>query len=329
MGFKEYVLRKTIYAIITIIAIIILNYFIFLVLPGNPVHLLVQMTAGYKVNPEQLEYLKKLYGIDQPPLQRFINYFLHAIRFDFGYDLLFEQKPVINVILERLPNTILLLGTATIITIILGISLGVKAASRPGTKFDSAVVFSGLIGYSFASWWIGMVLLYFLGYMLRLFPLRGTVSPDIPPGDVVAYIKDLLWHMALPVTSLVIVSFGGYALVVRNILVDILTEDFIITARAKGLPERIVLFRHALKAAAPPIITMVALSFAFIFTGAILTESVFAWEGMGTLIWQSIQYRNYPVLSGVFTIVAYLVVLAFYIADFLYGVLDPRIRVGR
>jgi peptide/nickel transport system permease protein len=245
--------------------------------------------------------------------------------FNFGVSFAEGNRPVVESIAARLPNTLLLMGTAAIITIIIGIATGIAAASKRGGPFDMGMVTTALILYSVPTFWLGMMFILLLGFYIPLFPMGGTVSVPAP-ADPLAYALDVGWHLILPAITLALVSYGGYMLVMRNTLIDVLTEDYIVTARAKGVDERTVLYKHALRNAILPLVTMIALTFGFLITGATLTETVFNWYGLGRLIFESVIAQNYPVLQAIFYIMALTVIIANFIADMLYGFLDPRVR---
>jgi peptide/nickel transport system permease protein len=245
--------------------------------------------------------------------------------FNFGISFSEGNRPVVESIAARLPNTLLLMGTAAIITIIIGIATGIAAASKRGGAFDMGMVTTALILYSVPTFWLGMMFILLFGFYIPLFPMGGTVSVPAPT-DPLAYALDVAWHLVLPAITLALVSYGGYMLVMRNTLIDVLTEDYIVTARAKGVDERTVLYKHALRNAILPLVTMIALTFGFLITGATLTETVFNWYGIGRLIFESVIAQNYPVLQAIFYIMALTVIIANFIADILYGFLDPRVR---
>jgi peptide/nickel transport system permease protein len=233
----------------------------------------------------------------------------------------------------RLPATVLLLGTALVATILVGTPLGILAASRRGSKVDVATIGSGLFTWGVPVFYIQLLaMLFFCYYWLvffgyPIFPVRGLYS--IPaPDNPFAFMSDVAWHIALPVLTLVIGGFGSWALYTRNLLLDALTQDYIVTARAKGLSERTVLYRHAFRSTLPPIVTVIALSIPGIITGAMITEFIFTLPGIGQWYFQSLYSADYPVLQSVLFMYAILTILCNLIADLLYGVLDPRIRVG-
>jgi peptide/nickel transport system permease protein len=227
--------------------------------------------------------------------------------------------------MERLPRTILLFTTATIISAIIGIILGLVAARKRGSFIDKFVTFAALISASFPMWWIGMIMIEIFAYGLNLFPSGGMTSIP-PPKEPLAYVADVLYHMTLPLLTIVLVSFGGWAYVTRSILVGATKEDYVLAAKARGLAEKSILFRHILRPSLPPILTMIALSLAASLSGAIITEIVFNWPGMGLLYWQAIETLDIPVILGLTYIFTLVFVVAMLILDILYIILDPRIR---
>jgi peptide/nickel transport system permease protein len=292
-------------------------------MPSNPVALIAD---SVRLRPEQYRRLAEIYGFDRPIWDQYLRYMVESFQGFYGYSY-YTQRPVGLDIMERLPNTLLLIGTSTILAILIGMAVGIVAAARRGSAVDVSAITFGFLGYSVPTFWLGMIFLWIFGYYLRIFPLRGTMSVPAPTDPLLA-VFDTMWHLALPCLTLVIIQFGGDALVMRAAMMDTLTEDYIMMARAKGLDERTVLYRHALKNAMLPMVTVIALSFGFILTGAILTETVYSWHGLGTYIWASIQGNDYPALQGIFFIVSVMVVLCNFIADIIYGILDPRVRFG-
>ncbi len=257
---------------------------------------------------------------------------------EFGVSY-YTGEPVAGEIGERLGNTLLLMGLTTVFAIIIGVVLGVLAAYKRGGKTDSVTVFGALTTYSLPSFWMGMLFLLIFSYHLGWFPLRGAtpgewgdplVWPNPPqwPQDWALIVTARLRHLFLPVLTLVLFSYGGYLLLTRAVMLESLTEDYIITARAKGLKERTVLFKHALKNASLPLITNIALSFGFLISGAIITEQVFTYKGMGWWIWNAVVFKDFPSLNAIFFLMAVCVILANFISDVLYGIVDPRIKYG-
>jgi len=270
-------------------------------------------------------------GLDKPWYEQLWVMMRDILSFDFGRALHLKAENGDNlvsvIISERIPRTVLLLGTAVLITTILGLVLGLYSANRPQSILDKTVIVAGLTSNAFAAWWIGLLLQFIFAYNLKLLPALGIMD-NYNTTDLFEKVIDVSRHLILPLTSLVVVSFGGWALVVRNLLISTLAEDYITAARAKGVPERRLLFGHALKSAAPPIITIIALSVAGVFGGAIITETVFQWNGLGVLIFEAISQLDMPIILAFFYISTILIVLANYVADLLYGVFDPRIKTG-
>jgi peptide/nickel transport system permease protein len=270
-------------------------------------------------------------GLDKPWYEQIWVMMRDILSFDFGRALHLKAENGDNlvsvIIAERIPRTVMLLGTAVLITTILGLVLGLYSANRPQSILDKTVIVAGLTSNAFAAWWIGLLLQFIFAYNLKLLPALGIVDNYATTNPFDRFI-DVLRHLILPLTSLVVVSFGGWALVVRNLLISTLAEDYITAARAKGVPERRLLFGHALKSAAPPIITIIALSVAGVFGGAIITETVFQWNGLGVLIFEAISQLDMPIILAFFYISTILIVLANYVADLLYGIFDPRVKAG-
>jgi len=336
MGLRAYIIKRIIFTFITILVIITLNFIIFDVMPGSPLATFIQ--PGRIRDPQQLEALKRLFGLDKPPHIRYFIYVKNMLTFNFGISFQ-NQKPIVAELGERLLNTFLLVGLSTILSIVVGIIIGVYTAYKRGSAFDSGAVLFSLTFYSLPSFWIGLVLLMIFSVYLGWFPLAGATprewgdpaiwpTPPQWPKDAFEIIRGRLYHLALPVTTLFLFQVGGYILLTRAVMLDTLTEDYILTARAKGLPERTVLFKHALKNASLPLITNIALAFGFMLSGAIISEQVFTYKGMGWWIWNSIATQDYPVLQAVFYIIALCVVIANFIADLIYGLIDPRIKYG-
>lgn len=324
MGLREFIVRRTINSFILILGAIIFNFFVFRMMPGDPVSILI--SPYLDANQQELaDALRVMWGLDQPLHIQFVNYIVNMFTFNFGISFAESNRPVVESIAARLPNTLLLMGTAAIITIIIGIATGIAAASKRGGPFDMGMVTTALILYSVPTFWLGMMFILLFGFYVPFFPMGGTVSVPAP-ADPLAYALDVGWHLILPAITLALVSYGGYMLVMRNTLIDVLTEDYIVTARAKGVDERTVLYKHALRNAILPLVTMIALTFGFLITGATLTETVFNWYGLGRLIFESVIAQNYPVLQAIFYIMALTVIIANFIADMLYGFLDPRVR---
>lgn len=330
MGMREYLVKRIIIAIFVLWIIASLNFVIFQVIsPIRP-----EMTIlDPHFTPEVRAALRNLYGLNEPLYVRYLLYLRNMFTWKFGrsFD---TMRPVAEEMAWRLPNTVMLLGSALVGTILIGIPVGILAASRRGSKVDAAAIGAGLFTWGVPTFFIQLLFLLFFAYYLRNFfgftvlPSRGMYSIP-PPENTLSYIADVAWHLFLPVLTLVVAGFGSWALYTRNIMLDALTQDYIITARAKGLTERTVLYRHAFRSILPPIATMIAMAVPGIVTGAMITEYLFTLPGIGQWYLTALTQSNYPVVQAVLFIYAVLMIFANLISDFLYGVLDPRIRVGQ
>ena len=331
-----------VYTFFLIIAVLSVNFIIFYLMPGNPVEFFVGK-PGVTIPPELVKKLYHLWGFDMPLHERYFNYLKNMLTFQFGYSTRPSNPPVIKLIAERLPNTLILMGVSTALSIIIGVIIGAIAAHRRGGIFDSSMVITALVFYSLPVFWLGMVLIGFFAMDLHWFPPGHT----IPQAWAIAWprpaatfyilgwklsipslteIAGRLHHLFLPALTLTLFQYGNYVLLARATMIEELTEDYIVTARAKGVKERSIVFKHALKNASLPIITSAAIAFGYMIGGAIITETVFNWPGIGLLTWKSIVTYDYPVLHVLFYIIALCVILANFLADILYGVIDPRIR---
>lgn len=321
---KGYVAKKIAYALLTLYIIATLNFVIFQVItPIDPTTMMVDP----RWTVELKEALKKLWGLDQPLSVRYVKYIINMFTFNFGYSFM-SKRPVIVEIIERLGNTLILLGSGLVATVILGIPLGVLAASKRGSKLDVLAIGFGLFTWGVPAFFIQLLFLLLFCNYLGWLPFGGMYPPGKPPEDTLTFIITTTRHLVLPVTTLVLAEFGSWALYARNMMLDILPQDFMLTARAKGLKEKSILFRHGLRAALPPILTLVALSIPPLFTGAIITEYVFTWPGIGYWFLTSMLKCDYPAVQALLFIYAVLMVGANFISDMLYGFLDPRIRIG-
>ncbi|MEM4392041.1 MAG: ABC transporter permease [Candidatus Nitrosotenuis sp.] len=245
---------------------------------------------------------------------------------DFGHATFLSSDSgstaVGDIILEKLPRTILLFTTATVIISIVGIFVGAIAGSKTGSKADKITSTFAIISSSFPVWWIGLIMIFTFSFSYNLFPARAT--PLLPPTDP-GYIPALLYHMTLPLITLVLIGFGTWAYMVRNFIVGIMQEDFVFVKKAIGINQKKIIFGSALKNAAPPIVTILALSLSGSLGGAIITEAVFDWPGMGRLYFEAISVMDLPVIIGATYVLTAFFLASIFVADLLYGYLDPRI----
>lgn len=319
---KGIIAKKLFYALITILIVLVFNYILFRVLPGDP---LAMMMRNPRATPEQIEAVRKLYGLDQAWYVQFFTYFKHLLQGNLGNSFIYKV-PVSEVVASRILPTILMVGLAEVIAILVGILIGVVAAWKRGTKIDVGTLGFSLVTYSVPTFWLGMIMVVLFCVQLRLFPTSGMLTPGKTFISEGAKIGDLLRHLVLPVVTMSLVLIGEYALTMRNTLIDVLSEDYIITARAKGFRERYILFKHALPNAMLPMITIIAINIGFVVAGAIQIETIFSWPGLGRLMYEALAARDYPLLQGVFLLVTISVVLANVLADISYSYIDPRVK---
>lgn len=316
-----YIAKRLTQALPVILAIIVLNFFIVHLARGDPVNILV---GEYGATPEFREQIRHDYGLDKPLHVQLGIYLQRVYRGDLGYSLYFNQ-PVIRLILARLPATTLLMVSQLLIAVVIGVSLGVAAARRPYSVLDTLSTIVALIGYSMPVFWSGLLLILLFSTTLGLLPSGGITSLREPATGLGAA-WDLGRHLILPAMTLGLVNIALYVRLTRASMLAVLSEDYVRTAFAKGLAARIVLRRHALRNALLPVVTITGIDLGRMVGGAVLTETVFAWPGVGTLVFTALQTRDYPVVVGTFMLVAVGVIMANLLVDVAYGVLDPRIH---
>jgi len=324
---KLYLLSRLGRYVVAFLLIITLNFFLVRFMPGDPlIHLLGEESYHYLYvhEPEALEKLKAEYGLDKPLPAQYYAYLANCLRGEFGWSYRYGQ-PVFKVIGFRLKWTFALLLPAIIISACLGAYLGALCGWRKGQQPDIILTPLSLFFYTLPTYCFGMLLVLIFAFYLDLFPLGGVVSGNV--FGVWRFI-DILWHMCLPLTVLIIHNTAYNYLIMRNAVAQARTGEYVLTALAKGLGEMRVLFGHVFRNALPPLVTVVALDFGFLLAGALLVEIVFSWPGMGTLIYDSVMARDYPMLQGCFLILTICVMLANFVADVLYALIDPRIKEG-
>lgn len=315
-----YATRKITGLLLTIFLVLTFNFYLFRVVPGNPFALLFR-GAGLSANA--VRSLNAQFGLDQPLWIQYVVYLRNTLTGNLG--LSFQTRaPVIDLIIPALINTAILLSAASIISIILGILIGILTAWRRGSKFDVGASATTLVLYSMPTFWLALVLLV-IGVIYFKLPVAGMRSfSGVAPG-IIGQLVDLARHMVLPLLTLVLGLVGQYVLVMKGALLDVFTEDFMITAKAKGISDRKLLWDHGFRNAVLPMVALVALNLGLSIGGAVQTETVFSWPGMGLLIYHAILARDYPVLQGSFLVVTVTIIIANFVADMLYPILDPRV----
>jgi peptide/nickel transport system permease protein len=308
-------------AAVSLVAVMVTSFFLFRILPGDPVRALTQ---GRAVSPEQLEAMRRDFGLDQPLPQQFLDYCAGLLRFDFGMSYQY-RVPVAELIAERIGPTILLAGTGTVIAAAIGLVLGTGAAWRRGSVMDRVNTGVALTLWSVPSFWLGLILIVVLASGTGLFPTSGMTTPGVT--GPVATTLDVAHHMVLPVTTMVAVVYAQYMMIMRSSLLDEMGSDYLTTARAKGLRDALVLRRHAVPNALLPTVTLIFLNLGRVVAGVILVETVFAWPGLGSLFYSGLEVPDLPTVQALFVLFAGAVILMNLLADLVYPLLDPRVRV--
>jgi peptide/nickel transport system permease protein len=314
-------IKKLLQAMITVAGVLVINFFLFRVMPGDPASMLVR---NPRMDAESLDRVTRMFGLDKPLSEQFLLYARDLARGQFGTSFIFK-KPVIQIIGERVVSTLLLTVVAEVLAIILGVLVGIVSAWKRGTVVDVAGLSFTLVSYSMPTFWLGILMVAVFACALGLFPVSGMISPALVFADGWTRALDVLDHLFLPAVTLALVLAGEYALIMRNSMIEVLTEDYITTARAVGNSEREVLKNHALPNALIPMSTVIAMSLGFTITGALQVETVFSWPGLGRLMYDALKGRDYPLLQGIFLITSVAVVGANFIADILYRYIDPRV----
>lgn len=327
MNLRHLILRRSLNACITILLIMVVNFILFRVMPSDPAVLLTQ--RGPHTPDDIVELNRKYFGLDKPLHEQFVLYMVNTLIGKWGYSYDIQNRLVLDLVMEKLSWTLLLVGTTTIVTVFAGILIGVWAAYKRGKPFDVASTGVGIFFYSIPTFFFGIILSLVLARWYPLFPPGGVIDLRLAPVWPLNFDKiiNILYHMALPSVTLTIGYLAGISLIMRGSLTDVLTEDYVTTARAKGLTDRQMLRRHAMPNAMLPMVSLVALNFAFVIGGAYQTEVVFSYDGIGLLTLSAIYSSDFPVLQAIFFVGGVAVVLANLLADFVIYYLDPRIKV--
>lgn len=333
MGLKEYIAKRLVYSVILIFAVLTVNFLIFAMMPGDPLRTYMARVQVH-TNEEQYNMLREQLGLDKPLHERYTTYLVNMLTWNFGRGMIGGGAGVTEQIMARLPNTLILMGLAAVLSMIAGILIGVLVAHKRGGWFDTATVTGSLVTYSVPIFFIGWLMIFFFAVQMKWFPLGG-IQPRAwgrnPPTNIIELLIGRISCLVLPTLTLFLFSVGGWILLSRACVLETITEDYVVTARAKGLKERTVLYKHILKNASLPLITSVAMSFGFLISGAIITETLYSYNGMGLLMWDALRSGgapDLPVLQAIFYVIALCVIVANFIADLLYGVIDPRIKYG-
>ena len=306
--------------VFTIWFAVTVTFLLLRLLPGDP----ALAVASPNMTEEARAALLTQYGLDQPLIVQYGLYMWQMLQGNFGVSFT-QSVPVMDVLLQRLPWTLLLTFTALVITVLVGIPLGVLAASRRGKVLDKIIQVIGVTGQSIFVPSIGVLLLFVFGLSLKWLPIGGAYDTDAYGMDWYASVAR---HLVLPAVSLMLIQLGSYVLTMRSTLIEALGDDYVTLAKANGLPYRRILWKHALRNALLPTTTLIGLQLGFLVGGAVLTETVFAYPGIGRGIYEAVTQLDFPVLQGAFLLLAITVVVANMLTDIVYGFLDPRVKTS-
>ncbi len=321
MSLKIYVLKRLFHAVPLILCVIVFNFILIHVAPGDP----VQSLVGEFPAPEAyVAEVRKAFGLDKPLLVQLLLYIRNVASGDLGFSFYYRQ-PVLHVILERIPATLQLMIPALLFSAIVGVLLGILSSRKPYSLLDNTISTAALVGYCVPAFWLGQMLMLVFSIKLGWLPAQGLGTLGLELTGLAA-LGDRLSHLLLPVLALSIRHVAINARMMRGSMLEVSYEDFITLARSKGLEEKKIIIRHMLPNALLPVVTIIGLDVGFLFTGSVLVETVFGWPGIGRLMYESIVKRDYPVLMGNFLITTILVVIVNLIVDLIYVWLDPRVK---
>jgi peptide/nickel transport system permease protein len=322
---RKYLTRKGLHALATLAFVLAVNFFLFRIMPGDPIRMLARGSATH-MTPQRIAEIEHEQGLDRPLPQQFVVYVSNTLQGKFGTSFV-TDRPVMEPIAHAFWPTVLLVGSATLLSTLFGLWAGIRGAWRRGSVFDTTSLFGSLILYSAPEGWLGMLLLIlFAGTTVHWFPTGQLTSNNGSTG--IAYVGDVAYHLFLPCMTLTLGYIGEYHIIMRSSLLEVMSDDFVMTARAKGVPDRLVRRRHAVPNALLPSLTLVFYSFGFVLGGSIIIEQVYSWPGLGRLEYRAIQDLDYNLLQALFLIASAAVILFNLAADILYGYLDPRVREG-
>lgn len=324
MELRKYITRRLIQITIIFFVILTVLFLMFRLAPGDPVSRMVDPD----MTPEDSQRLIEQLGLDKPLGVQYVIYLKNFFTGNFGYSFHYGE-PVVNIIWDRLPNTILLFTTGIILSALVGVFLGKIASWYKGKKTDGIMTVGALVTHTLFLPWLALILIWVFAYKFSWFPINGMISEEVwldPDAGFITKALDVLYHMVLPLSTLFLIHFGAYLLIMRSSMLETLKEDYILTARAKGLDEKMIRNKHAAPNAALPVVTSVGLSLAFSINGGALTETVFTWPGIGRELVFSVSQNDYPLAQASFLLIAIVVLISNLVVDVLYAYLDPRIR---
>ncbi len=331
MRLRDYLTRRLLLIIPTFLGITLVTFLVIQLAPGDPAAMKLRLSAdqavmGDKVTQDIVEQTRKLYGLDKPIHIQYLIWLKRVVTFDFGNSFK-DHRPVIEKIAERLPITIELNLISIFLVYLIAIPIGVMSAVKQGTLGDRIVTVGLFILYSLPNFWVAVLLIMFFGggEFLNIFPIYGMATPGIETAPLLSRLADHLWHLILPVFCLTYGGFAALSRYQRASMLEVIRQDYIRTARAKGLPEKLVIFKHAFRNSIIPIVTLLGYLLPGMFGGSVIIESIFSIPGMGQLGFEAVLSRDYPVVLAIATIAALLTLIGLLVSDLLYVWADPRI----
>jgi peptide/nickel transport system permease protein len=314
--FLKYIIKRILWAIPVILIVSIIVFSVIHMIPGDPV---IAMLGTVQTSPEVIQELREQLNLDKPIIVQYFLWLKDVLRGDLGYSIR-NNEPVLGLILRKLPATALLALSSLIIAVFISIIAGVTAAHNRNTGWDFGVMFFAILGISIPAFWLGIMLILFFSLFLGLLPSMGYESFLSDPISS-------LRHLILPSIAAGFINAGYLTRVTRSEMIEVLNQDYIRTARSKGLKESIVIYSHAMKNALIPVVTAIGMRFAYLMGGTVIIEQIFAWPGIGRLVFTSITSRDYPVVQGVVLVSAFIFVMVNLVVDILYTFLDPRVKL--
>jgi peptide/nickel transport system permease protein len=322
----SYLVKRILMLIPLMIGITLITFSVIHLAPGEPVEM--QMAMNPKVGKEARERLTKFYGLDKPLHEQYFSWVGKIVRLDLGRSFSSDGRPVVDKIKERLPVTISLNVIALLLEFGLAIPIGILSATRRDTWLDKGITVFVFIGFAVPTFWLALLLMYLFGVRLNWLPISGLHTLGSDSWGTVRYLLDMAKHLILPIMVASFGSLAGLSRYMRSAMLNVISQDYITTARAKGLPERVVIYKHALRNALLPLITLLGFSIPGLIGGSVIFETIFAIPGMGQLFYQGVMSRDYPVVMGILVFGAFLTLIGNLIADLSYALADPRIRHG-
>ena len=319
-----YLAKRTLELSVTLLGITLLSFFILHLAPGKPTDVLTELNP--KITPEARARLEKYYGLDKPVIVQYLMWLKRVVKLDFGESFSTDRRPVWEKIKEKIPITLIINLLSMLLIFLIAIPVGVTSATRQYSAYDKITTVVVFIGFAMPGFWLALLLMMFFGVKLHILPISGIRSLNYDSLSFFGKLLDLSKHLVLPVFVSAFGGIAGISRYMRSSMLEVIRQDYITTARAKGLPENRVIYRHALRNALLPIITILGLSVPGLIGGSVIFEQIFSIPGMGRLFWMSVMQRDYPLIMGLLTIGAFLTLLGNMLADLCYALVDPRIR---